>query len=1112
MKKITSKFWLSVSLFLLLQISISITVEGQQVIQGTVPPDIAKLGIKPTGNLDSTMELHLAIGLPLRNQDALNTLLQQIYDPANPNYHKYLTTTQFTRQFGPTENDYQSLIAYATAKGFTILNTAPNNMILDIKSNVANIERTFNIKMYNYKHPTESRTFFAVDRDPSINLTVPIIKIIGLDNYLSAHYSLQNNPGNIQSYIPNEGSNPINGSYWRNDLRKAYLKPTVTLTGSGQTLGLVALGGYSQSDISTYKANSQIYGAPTPINEYFDGFTGKETQDEAEIEAEADIEMAMAMAPGCQIKVYEDSVFSNLDVILNAMANENVCKTLSTSCITGGHPSPYFDDLGEQIFKQMALQGQSFFCSSGDLGSAYSPDGIWFPQGSPNVTLVGGTILTTNSGSYASEVVWNDPGASNASGGGYDSYYTIPYWQQNISNKVPWAGVSTSYRNIPDVAIVATNLYGYGLWLDQYDEPHYADLVRGGTSCSAPLWAAFTALVNQQSVQNGGQPVGFINPAIYSIGNGYWANYGSVFNDIQSGNSWISDLSNGYTAYSGYDLCTGWGSPMGQNCMNAIVSYPVWSGNVTYSSNYTVPVGMTLVIRPGTQVTFTNGASLIVNGTLTAVGTISSPITFNFSSISPSTQNGIKYNTSSSGNISYCKILNAYNGIYENSTNINVANSAISYCTYGLYLYNSGSWIQSNNIHDNAYGIYLISCSPSLSYNYIQNNSQDGVYCSNSSPIFELGTANGNNLAQNSCGVYCWNNSFPMLGYNYPSNTGFNNLTNTNYNVYNMSSNGVYAMNNWWGSTNSNNFKIAGTGAVVFSQYLTQPNNNIPNPPLNKAGSNLYVSGKSTVPLLSSLDSAYQLIAANNLAGARAICLNMVNNYPDYSLSYNALNLIKETYPANQIDSVKKIYQLLFNNKAKKKIYAIAGLILADIDTANKLSWYDNIINSYSKDSVLELALFDKFVYYNFEKGDKQNALAVSKQLDNLFPLGQGDIQAHIILGDTSYIKMDLAKKPGMQASTIQTPAEYTLLDNYPNPFNPSTVISWSAPGGAVGSLVTLKVYDILGREVKTLVNETQTPGTHSISFDASNLASGVYFYQLRAGSFMSTKKMILTK
>jgi hypothetical protein len=86
---------------------------------------------------------------------------------------------------------------------------------------------------------------------------------------------------------------------------------------------------------------------------------------------------------------------------------------------------------------------------------------------------------------------------------------------------------------------------------------------------------------------------------------------------------------------------------------------------------------------------------------------------------------------------------------------------------------------------------------------------------------------------------------------------------------------------------------------------------------------------------------------------------------------------------------------------------------------------------------------------------------------------------------------------------------EFSLSQNYPNPFNPTTIISWQL---AVGSFVTLKVYDVLGREVKILVNEFQETGTHSINFDATKLASGIYFYQLKAGNFVSTKKMILLK
>jgi len=88
-------------------------------------------------------------------------------------------------------------------------------------------------------------------------------------------------------------------------------------------------------------------------------------------------------------------------------------------------------------------------------------------------------------------------------------------------------------------------------------------------------------------------------------------------------------------------------------------------------------------------------------------------------------------------------------------------------------------------------------------------------------------------------------------------------------------------------------------------------------------------------------------------------------------------------------------------------------------------------------------------------------------------------------------------------------PLVYALYDNYPNPFNPTTVIEYQL--AAVGD-VTLKVYDVLGREVKILVNERQNAGTHTVKFDGSSLSSGVYFYRLHSGSYTATKKLLLLK
>ena len=88
-------------------------------------------------------------------------------------------------------------------------------------------------------------------------------------------------------------------------------------------------------------------------------------------------------------------------------------------------------------------------------------------------------------------------------------------------------------------------------------------------------------------------------------------------------------------------------------------------------------------------------------------------------------------------------------------------------------------------------------------------------------------------------------------------------------------------------------------------------------------------------------------------------------------------------------------------------------------------------------------------------------------------------------------------------------PGQYELYQNFPNPFNPGTIINYQIPNSGI---VTLKVYDILGREIKTLVNELKSRGNYSVNFDAGSLSSGVYFYQLKSGGYSSIKKMVLLK
>jgi hypothetical protein len=520
-----------------------------RTLSGHVPTVVKRL--TPTGRLSAGTQLNLAIGLPLRNPAALSNLLHQIYDPASPNYRHYLTPAQFTEQFGPTEDDYRALIAFAAANHLQVAARHANRMLLDVRGPVADIEQAFHVALRIYQHPTEKRTFYAPDTEPSLDLSVPVLHISGLDNQVLPRPS--HHPLTSPSATPASGSAP-EGFYMGNDFRNAYV-PGVSLTGAGQSVGLLEFdSGFYQSDMTAYETLAHLPNVPVQavLLDGYDGGPGTKYNGGNE-ETSLDIEMVMSMAPGVsKIDVFEGSL---TDDILNAMAASNQVRQLSASW---GYP---IDATSEQIFQQFAAQGQSYFNASGDsdaYGNAYG-DGLDTPCDDPYITIVGGTALTMNGtgNSYSSEIVWNW-GGNAGTGGGISPVYPIPSWQAYIIMTACQG--STTMRNSPDVAMTAD-----GVWVICGNG---AQGGVGGTSCASPLWAGFAALCNQLAANNGGAPVGFINPAIYAIGAG--SDYTNYFHDITVGDNRGGFNKTNYFAVPGYDLCTGWGTPNGQNLINAL--------------------------------------------------------------------------------------------------------------------------------------------------------------------------------------------------------------------------------------------------------------------------------------------------------------------------------------------------------------------------------------------------------------------------------------------------------------------------------------------------------------------------------------------------------------
>ena len=504
----------------------------------------ATAGTQTMGRLPATQQMNVAMTLQLRNEAQLQALLQDLYNPNSPNYRKFLSVSEFTAQFAPTEADYEAVVNYATAHGLTVTHKAANRLVVEVSGPTSAVEEAFRVNMKVYQHPTENRTFYAPDVEPSVDAGLAVSGVSGLNNYHPPSPVYLQHASSDTIHANATGS--MGGQFLGSDIRAAYL-PGVTLTGSGQTVGLFEFGPYNVSDVEAY-FNS--IGQPlnvSIVNVLLNGVSGTCGSGCDDGEEVIDIEQAVSMAPGLKaIYVYEgDSDVS----ILNQMAVDNIAKQLS--CSFGWLPADPSSD--EPIFQEFAAQGQNLFVASGDSGAFSSSNQEFYPGADPLVTAVGGTDLTTTGpgGAWVSESAWvGSSGGPNTNGIAIPSYQ-VPYI--NASN-----GGSTTLRNVPDVAAEANT--------DNYfcaNGGCFGGV--GGTSLAAPRWAGILALANQQ---NGGRPIGFLNPTLYSIGGG--AGYGAEFHDITSGNNFNSSSPNKYAAVGGYDLVTGWGAPRGSALINTL--------------------------------------------------------------------------------------------------------------------------------------------------------------------------------------------------------------------------------------------------------------------------------------------------------------------------------------------------------------------------------------------------------------------------------------------------------------------------------------------------------------------------------------------------------------
>jgi subtilase family serine protease len=541
-------------------------------------------------HVEPSKVMNVVFVLGLKDPNGASEFARRVSTPDDPLYGKFLTPEQFGVAYGPSDSDYEAVLAWVTKNGLSLNEINRSHTTLSVRGTVAQFETLFGTRIDNYRG-LDGRSFFSAGTAPSISAEIAsrLGGVIGLSNYAGLVPMVLQKPANVTAAengirTDSAGGSGPGGAYSASDLRSAYSIPAHLSPQKTQTVAVFEQGGFAESDIKKYETENGLPDVPVTVHKV-NGYGGGIDDKTVELEAVLDIDMVIGINPNVQeVQVYEDGDdpfgVALLDA-LAAMANNNVAQTISISYGTDEAIQGTTQIAAEGVlFQQLAAQGQSVFVSAGDQG-AYGRSGnglnVSDPGSQTNVTCVGGTTLYTGPGSaYITEETWNLLSAGfGATGGGASTYWAIPEWQVRtlyphgpggglVSQTVAMPdtvatknGGSDTMRNIPDVAAVANPLTGVSV----YSAINGGWQQVGGTSASTPIWAGYLSIIDAARQIVGLGRFGLINPDLYFLA---YTAPGLI--DVQDGSNGDAAIYGipGYNAGPGYDDCTGWGSMLGE--------------------------------------------------------------------------------------------------------------------------------------------------------------------------------------------------------------------------------------------------------------------------------------------------------------------------------------------------------------------------------------------------------------------------------------------------------------------------------------------------------------------------------------------------------------------
>ncbi|MDA4136343.1 MAG: protease pro-enzyme activation domain-containing protein [Thaumarchaeota archaeon] len=521
---------------------------------GQIPPPVTAGAAPFASTVPAILQLHMELTFEIRNAASFQQCLDAINNPSSPNYHDFLTNTTL-EPYLPTPGERSSVVTYLEDNGLQVTNGS-SPLTLQLTASAAVAEVVFGIKIDVFSQ--DGRTnFYAPATNPSMpeSLAGLISSIGGLANYTSIART----------------ESPCSGPYCPQGIQAGYSLTSLYgsgYNGAGESVAIADEPGDSnmQSAINTYDSQFGLPSTTLTIL-YPDGVPSGYDPGWAS-EAAMDVEAVHTTAPGAGIILLYGSSTSddplNLD---DYVASHHLANVVSNSwtydcgspCSDTQLPSAEVSSDDSRLALDSSM-GLTILFASGDSGA--KPDGTdlgtEFPSSDPNVLAVGATNLnlagcgvTTCTG-YSSET-----GAS-ISGGGYSGVFAEPAWQKAAIGTAPGRGV-------PDISMLG---YSPGIWVYSTDSDKcgaggdsagWFDC--SGTSLSTQLWAGIIGIILQA---RGGAALGNFAPALWQLASS--ASYSADFHDVTSGSN------GGYSAGTGWDPVTGWGTPIASNLIASLAS------------------------------------------------------------------------------------------------------------------------------------------------------------------------------------------------------------------------------------------------------------------------------------------------------------------------------------------------------------------------------------------------------------------------------------------------------------------------------------------------------------------------------------------------------------